>query len=200
MMTGKTDKPFAIYRLLPSLGEFRTLHLDEFPHRKLIRWLRTGSAADLPEAFGAEWEGDPRWPASEFPCGYPGTPVLSRRIADLLRDDLAAAGSFAPVLIDGANTREYVLYLVEKVVDCLDSRRSSKPKRLTGQIKKAVFRADALSIHVPAFRIPEFPGGVYWNGWAVDRLVELLGEDLETRLVWSEDPTLTPHPNPWGIL
>jgi hypothetical protein len=126
--------------------------------------------------------------------------VLSRRIADILRDDLSTAGSLLPVLIDGADTREYVLYVVKKVVDCVDTRRSSKPKRLTGQIKKAVFRADALPGDLPAFRVPEYPGAVYWNGWAADRLTDLLGDDLEARLVWSEDPTFTPHPNPWGVL
>ncbi|MET8132017.1 hypothetical protein [Streptomyces sp. NPDC005251] len=45
----------------------------------------------------------------------------------------------------------------------------------------------------------QFPVGVQWNGWAADRLTELLGDDLETRLIWSEDPAATPHPNPWGF-
>jgi hypothetical protein len=33
----------------------------------------------------------------------------------------------------------------------------------------------------------------------VSRLQEILGADLEARLIWSEDRTLTPHPNPWGF-
>ncbi|MFC8869098.1 hypothetical protein ACFUAC_15760 [Streptomyces sp. NPDC057148] len=38
-----------------------------------------------------------------------------------------------------------------------------------------------------------------WNGWAVDRLREILGADLEARLIWSEDPSGKPHPDPWGF-
>lgn len=164
-----------------------------------MRWQRTGDSADWPTGIRAEWDGDPRLRKTEFPSGYPGAPVFSRRIADVLKNDLSTAGSFVPVLIDDDETGEYFLYLVEEVVDCLDTRRSSKPKKADGQIKNAVFRADVLPVSLPAFRVPEYRRGVYWNGWAVDRLRELIGDDLEARLVWSEDPTLTPHPNPMGL-
>ncbi|MCZ4096981.1 hypothetical protein C8250_001635 [Streptomyces sp. So13.3] len=60
--------------------------------------------------------------------------------------------------------------------------------------------SDATEAPLRAYRLPVFPTAVYWNGWAVDRLKELLGDDLEARLIWSEDPTLTSHPNPWGVL
>ena len=63
-----------------------------------------------------------------------------------------------------------------------------------------VFRADALPVGLPAFRVPESLEFVYWTGRTADRLTELLDDDLEARLVWSDDPALTPHPNPWGIL
>jgi hypothetical protein len=164
-----------------------------------MRWQRTGTSTDRPAAVRAEWDGDPRLRRADFPSGYPGAPVFSRRVADRLKGDLSAAGSFVPVLFDDTDTDEYFLYLVEELVDCLDIRRSSKPKKADGKIKKAVFHADALPVHLPAFRVPEYRGGVYWNGWAVGRLMELLGDDLEVRLVWSEDPALTPHPNPMGF-
>jgi hypothetical protein len=194
-----------VYRPLPSTTEFRTLSLDECAHRRLIRRLRTGAPEDLPESFGAEWVGNPRLRRAEFPCGYPGAPVFSSRVAGLLADDLSASGRYLPVYPEDADQTgrtgepEYLLHLVEKVVGCVDLRRSSKPKKGTGQMKQTVFRPDALLADLPAFRVPEFPGGVHWNGWAVDRLKEILGDDLEARLIWSEDRTRTPHPAPWGF-
>ncbi|MFD9443165.1 hypothetical protein ACFWBR_34420 [Streptomyces sp. NPDC060006] len=195
-------RPFAVYRLMPGAGEFRTLSLEEYAHRKLIRWLRTGSPEDLPEELHAEWVGNPRLRSAEFPCGYPGAPVFSRRIVDPLREALEAAGRFLPMIpeeTDGGDAYEYLLYAVEKVVDCVDARRSSKSKKGTGQMKTTAFLPDALPTDLPAFRVPEHPGAVHWNGWMVERLVELLGDDLEARLVWSEDGALTPHPAPWGF-
>jgi hypothetical protein len=202
-MTADSSRgPLAVYRLMPSMEDFRTLSLEEYAHRKLIRWLRTGAPEDLPERFTAEWVGNPRLRSAEFPCGYPGAPVFSRRVADLVAGDLSAAGKCLPVHPEGTDPQgepDYLLYLVEKVVDCVDLRRSSKPKKGTGQMKQTVFRPEALPTELPAFRVPEFPGGVHWNGWAVSRLREILGADLEARLIWSEDRTLTPHPNPWGF-
>jgi len=202
MTADRSGGPFTVYRLMPSMGDFRTLSLEEYAHRRLIRWLRTGDSADLPESFGAEWVGNPRLRASEFPCGYPGAPVFSSRVAGLMADGLSAAGRYLPVFPDDTDPRAdpgYLLYLVEKVVDCVDLRRSSKPKKGTGQMKMTVFRPDALPAELPAFRVPEFPGAVHWNGWAVDRLQGILGADLEARVIWSEDRSLTPHPNPWGF-
>lgn len=200
-MTEKPQQNLSVYRLLPRMGEFRTLLLGS-SLRKLIRWQISGSESDLPTSFSGSWDGNPRWRNGEFPCGYPGAPVLGRRVADALSDELPAAGRLVPVAIEGnesSESDEYFVYLVERIADCLDTRRSSKPKKTTGEITKAVFLPDALPAELPAFRVPEYRGGVYWNGWAVDRLAELLGDDLEARLVWSEDPSLTPHPNPWGF-
>jgi hypothetical protein len=180
------------------MGEFRTLLLGN-SLRKLIRWQISGSGSDMPTGFSGSWDGDPQWRKGEFPCGYPGAPVVSGRIAEQLRDELSMAGRFVPIAIEGPETDDYVLYLVEHIVDSLDAGRSSKPKKTTGEITKAVFRPDALPVDLPAIRLPEYRGGVYWNGWAVDRLTALLGNDLEARLVWSEDPSLTPHPNPWSF-
>ncbi|MFJ8646419.1 hypothetical protein ACIRNI_09870 [Streptomyces sp. NPDC093546] len=196
-MTAYED-PRRVYRLLPALGEFRTLLFDSSV-RKIMRWQRTGNSGDCPRDMRAEWNGDPALRVADFPSGYPSAPVLSRRITDALHGDLTAAGRFVPVRTDDPKAGEFLLYAVEAVVDCLDTRRSSKAKKTTGDIKKAVFRANAVSYALPAFRVPEAPKAVYWNGWVADRLRELLGDDLETRLVWSEDPGLTPHPDPMGF-
>ncbi|MGW6258644.1 hypothetical protein [Streptomyces sp. NPDC055085] len=203
-MTDTTPNARSVYRLLPRMGEFRTLLLGS-SLRKLIRWQITGADSDLPTSFDGTWDGNPGWRSSEFPSGYPGAPVLSGRVAGLLADDLAEAGRFVPVATDGAapadssGPDDYVLYLVERIVDCLDTRRSSRPKKTTGEITKAVFRPEALPSHLAAFRVPEYRGGIYWNGWAVGLLTELLGDEVESRLVWSEDPSLPVHPHPWGF-
>jgi hypothetical protein len=198
-MAGKSDKPLSVYRLLPSLSDYQAVRLDPAALLRLKRWQRAGADGDRPAGFVGEWMGERRWPKGEFPSGYQGAPVLSRRAVDRFgEDDLLAAGSLLPV-DTGDRADEYVLYLVEQVVDCLDRRRSSKPKRMNGEVKKAVFRREALPTHLPAFRLPEFRSAVQWNGWASDRLVELLGDEMEARLVWSEDPAAKPHPDPWGI-
>jgi hypothetical protein len=197
-MTDTSRRPLALYRLLPALiDEMQTLRFDE-SLVELKRWQINGSPGEFSNPLRATWLGDEEY-KSEFPSGYSGAPVLSRRIADLLRADLMAAGSLLPLVIDGSDAEGYVLFVVESVVDCVDAERSSKPKEPTGEIQQAVFRADAVPVDLPAFRLPQFPTAVYWNGWAVERLTELVGKDLEARLAWSEDPDLTPHPNPWGF-
>ncbi|MFI1565069.1 hypothetical protein ACH4ZX_18790 [Streptomyces sp. NPDC020490] len=84
------------------------------------------------------------------------------------------------------------------MVDCLDTHRSSKPKR-SGEINKTVFRPEALPVHLAAFRPPQFPRAVQWSGWAADRLVEVTGDQVERRLIWSQNPAAKPHPDPWGM-
>lgn len=201
VMADRSGKARRVYRLLPGLGEFRTLLIEGPSLRKLIHWQRSGSPEDRPTELRTRWSDDDQAvrPA-EFASAAIGAPLLSRRVADLFYDELATAGGYVPVLIDGADTGEYVLYLVEKVVDCVDIRRSSKPRKRSGEIKKVVFRADAVPLDLPAFRIPESLEFVYWNGSAADRLTSLLGDDLEARLIWAADPARSPHPNPWRIL
>lgn len=194
-MTGMSDgDPISIYRLLPGVGEFRTLLLDEVPHRKLIGWLR-GMDAEPPTTASGQWNRDLDLPAMKFPSGLIGAPMLSRDIVNQVKDDFGKGGEFVPVTVDGSDSG-FDLYLVKTVTDCLDARRSSKPKRGSGPIKISVFRPDAVPLDVPAFRVPESPIAVYWNGWAADLLQKLVGDDLERRLVWSEDKSLKPHPNP----
>lgn len=189
----------SVYRLLPSLSDYRVLSLNSSDSQRLMRWQRTGAEADLPARLRAEWMGERRWPKGDFPSGYPGAPILSRRVVDRFGDGLLASGGLVPIDIEGAKGDEYHLLLVEEVVDCLDLRRSSKPKKANGEVRKAVFRADALPVDLPAFRLPQFPRAVQWNGWAVERLIDLTGDEIEARLLWSEDPAAVPHPDPWGI-
>jgi len=199
VMADAPEKALSVYRLLPSLSEYQTLHLNNFDAVQLMRWQRAGSESDRPIRLRAEWVGEKGWSKSEFPTGYPGAPVLSRRLAESFEDDLLTAGSLVAVEIDGGKHDEYFLYLVNQMVDCLDLRRSSKPKKMDGEIKKAVYHPDALPKHLPAFRLPQFPTAVQWNGWAAERLVELTGDQIEARLTWSQDPTAKAHPDPWGF-
>jgi hypothetical protein len=193
-----TRNPLSVYRLMPGFGDVRTLlfgpSLSGF-----IRWQITGSTGEPPASLTAEWDGSPRLPESGFPSGYPGAPVLSRRVAEALEDDLLKAGRLLPVEVEGAEEGAYLLYAVEAVVDCVDPRRSSKPKKGGGPMKITVLRPDALPTGLPAFRVPQSSRVVHWNAWAVQRLAGLLKERLEARLVWSADTSLTPHPDPWGF-
>jgi hypothetical protein len=194
-MADQSDKPLSVYRLLPALTDHQLLHVDSL--LPLFRW-QTGKSADRPARLGAEWMGDRWWPKGDFASGYPGAPVLSARLVDAFGDELSAAGSLVPVDIAGAKDDTYYLYAVEQVVDCLDLIRSSKPKT-SGEVKKPVFRPEALPAQLPAFRLPQSPRTVQWNGWAVDRLRDLAGDQIESRLLWSQDPSAKPHPDPWGI-
>ncbi|GAA5003386.1 hypothetical protein [Streptomyces siamensis] len=191
------EQPLSVYRLLPGMREYQTLHLDNSVV-DVMRWQLQGSVGLYPAEFTAERGGHSRWKKNELLTGTPGCPVLSRRIADLLRDDLEKAGRLLPVRIEKAAADEYLLYLVERVADCLDMERSSPPDQL-GRVQRSVFRPEAVPVDVPAFRSTGFPTAVCWNGWAVERLTALLGDQLEVRLVWSEDPALVPHHNPWGF-
>lgn len=198
-MSEKSRDSISVYRLLPSLNDLRTLGLDMGSGVKLAKWARSGSETDRPTTVNAHWVGEPEMRAAEFPSIKPYGPILSRRLADLLADELATAGSFVPVHIEGGES-DYLLYLVEAVVDCLDTRRSSKPRKSGDPLTKASFRTEAVPTHLPAFRVPDSPRAVYWNCWAVEQLTKHLGEDLEARLIWSNDPARTPHSNPWGVV
>lgn len=198
-MAQQAEQALSVYRLLPSMNEYQGLHLNSDDVQQLMRWQRSGAEADRPTRLRAEWLGERRWPKSEFPSGRAGAPLLSRGLVEGFGEGLQAAGSFIPVDIGGAKDDEYFLYLVEQVVDCLDLRRSSKPKKMGGEVKKAVYRPEALPAHLPAFRLPQFPRAVQWNGWAAERLVELTGDQIEARLTWSQDPSAKVHPDPWGL-
>ena len=199
-MSDMPYQPLSVCRLLPRIADDSRGLAFDYTIRRLMRWQTTGSSSDYPTGIQADWLDEAGERKADFPSGYPGAPVLSRRLAELLGEEiLLRAGALLPLWIDGVEQDEHRLYVVEQVVDCVDLRRSSKPKRMNGEIKKAVFRPDAVPADLPAFRIPQFPTAVYWNGWAATELAGLLGEELEARLVWSEEPARIPHPDPWGF-
>jgi hypothetical protein len=197
-LSGISRRGPAVYRLLPSLSDYETLRLNGTDQSRLMRWQRLGGEEKRPTGLRAEWLDDDGTPRSEFPSGSPGAPVLSRRLAERFGDELLTAGTLVPVEIDKAKDDDYVLYVVDQVVDCLDPHRSSKPKR-NGEVRRPVYFPEALPARLPAFRLPQFPRAVQWNGWAVDRLLGLTGDQIEARLTWSEEPASKPHPDPWGF-
>lgn len=190
----------AVYRLLTGMGEergdYRSLVLDTEDLTGIVRWQLSGSPEDLPERVKAEWVGDPSGRPVEFSPGD-SAPVVGGRVAERFRADFEAAGTLHPLHVDGERSGEWFVFLVEEVVDCLDTARSSEPE-WDGTIRKSVFRAEAVPVDLPAFRVPQSTN-IHWNGWMVDRLVELVARDVEARLIWSEDPSREPHPDPWGF-
>ncbi|MCH6160408.1 hypothetical protein [Streptomyces marispadix] len=193
-----TATPLSVYRILPPFKEgLRSILVDDWP---LIRWQTHGDPAEMPTRVTAEWQGPPNFREIDYPSSSLGAPVLSRRVADKVRDRFSPGGSFLPVSVSGEPEGKYELYVAEHVVDCLDPDRSSAPLQPTLVIEKAVFLPERLPLEYAAFRVPGFPRGVYWNGWAVELLCELIGrDDLELRLVWSTDPDAVPHRNPMGF-
>ncbi|WP_222854069.1 hypothetical protein [Fodinicola acaciae] len=190
----------SVCRLLTGMsrhrGDYRTLTIGGELTR-ILRWQLSGSPDDYPRDINAEWVGDPAARPVEFAPGPGDVPVVGSRVADAFRAAFEASGSLLPLHIDGVESTEWSVFLVEQVVDCLDTEKSSAPE-WDGVIRKGVFRADAVPVDLPAFRVPSSTS-VFWNGWAADRLCELAGVDVEVRLVWSDDPTRTPHSDPWGF-
>ncbi|MBB1157080.1 hypothetical protein H4281_28370 [Amycolatopsis sp. DR6-1] len=190
----------AVCRLLPSVsearGEYRALTIGG-ELTKVVRWMLSGSPDDYPRGIVAEWVGDPGWRPVEFSPGADEAPIVGRGVADEFRADFEASGSLLPLIVDGKESDEWFLFLVEQVVDCLDLGESSEPE-WDGVIRKSVFRPDAVPSGLPVFRVPQSTK-LYWNEWAADRLRTLAAPDVETRLIWSADPTRTPHPDPWSF-
>lgn len=187
-------RPVALYRILPPYRDgVRTVLVRG---EQLIRWQKRGDPADFPGRVEAEWQGPPGWQEVDYPSSSVGAPVLSRRIADRVRERFSDGGTFVPVDLPEAPEGAYELYVPLHVVDCLDQEKSSEPSRPGGVIERAVFRPEAVPLGLPAFRVPGFPRGVYWNAWAVDLLRDLVGEDdLELRLMWSSDQKASVHPH-----
>ncbi|UCM90635.1 hypothetical protein [Streptomyces marincola] len=177
--------PAAVYRLLPRPTGARHLSLGPSLDR-LMTWQYYGwrEAGPLPAVFEGEWRGDPGARPSAFPSGDPGAPVLGPRVADAVGEDLLAAGSLRPVVINGTDAEGYVLYVVDRVADCLDVSASLLSREQPRVIHRAAFRPEALPAGLPAFRVPQSPCVVYWNGPMAERLATLLGADVELSPVW----------------
>lgn len=191
----------AVYRLLIGVNEkrddYRSLTVDTDDLTEVARWQLSASTEPFQKPLHAEWVGDPSWRPVEFSAGSTG-PIVGSAIAEKFRADFEAAGTLHPLHIDGEESKEWFIFLVEKVVDCLDVDRSSEPE-WNGTIRHSVFRADAVPVDLPAFRVPQSPHNICWNGWMVDRLMKLVALDVDARLIWSEDPAREPHPDPWGF-
>ncbi|WP_089099436.1 hypothetical protein [Streptomyces hyaluromycini] len=191
--------PSAVYRLLAGTRSLRTLRLGD----SLIDLKRRqfqGPQVALQDSFEAEWTGDPKARKVDFASDYPGAPMLSRGLVDRVgQERLERAGRLVPVRTPGPEPDDYALYVVEPLVDCVDTRRSAQPKKATGEMRKTIFRPEAVPAELPAFRVPQFPVGVCWTGWMRDLLDEILGGDLEARLLWSPEPSAAPHPDPRGL-
>ncbi|GAB3432790.1 hypothetical protein GCM10027569_81740 [Flindersiella endophytica] len=177
-------------------GDYRVLTIGG-ELTKVIRWQLSGSPDDYPSVINAEWAGGPDQRLVDVGVGADEAPIFSRRIVDLFRGDFEAAGSLLPLHVDGIESEDWFLFLVEQVVDCLDVERSSEPE-WDGVIRKTVFRADAVPNNLPAFRMPQSTK-IHWNGWAAHRMTKLGSRDVEARLIWTDDPTRTPHPDPWSF-
>ncbi len=125
--------------------------------------------------------------------------LLGATLLKAVRDRFAGTGHFIPVNVPGLPAGTYTAYVPSTVADCLDEARSSAPE-LTGKIRQAVFRGDRVPVDVPAFRLPENRTYVYWNAWAAHLIEEAAPSgSVELRLVWSSDPTATPHRDPMGF-
>jgi hypothetical protein len=187
-----------VYRVLPPHAErLRTLRIDGL---QLIRWQKHGDPVDMPTQVHAEWQGPPEYREVDYPSSSVGAPVLSRDVADNVREPFASAGIFVPVRTPGEAEKCYELYAVTRVADCLDLENSSEPLPPVSVRRKHVFVPELVPQECAAFRLPQFPRGVYWNAWAVELLCDLIGrENLEVRLVWSTDPTAVPHHDPMGL-
>ncbi|MEV6235443.1 hypothetical protein [Lentzea sp. NPDC051838] len=197
-MTADIPRKRSVYRLLTGMSEargaYRELSIETSDLTDVIRWELSGSSGSYQNPVHAKWLGERSLRPVEFKPDD-AAPCVSVRIAERFRADFEAAGTLRPLVIDGHEDPEWLVFLVEKVVDCLDVERSSEPE-WDGTVRKSVFRADAVPVHLPAFRIPQSTD-VQWNGWMVDRLMKLVSLDVEARLVWSENPAVQPHPDPW---
>jgi hypothetical protein len=123
-------------------------------------------------------------------------PILSRRICLKFERELSLAGSCVPVHATGIEDGAYQLYLVDVVVDCLDTKRSAKPRRGTGEMAHVAFVPNNVNPLLPAFRVPQSPTFVFWNATFVEALRQMGVQGLMTLVVWSEDPSIKPVRDP----
>ena len=148
------------------------------------------------ERVDATWDYDEEDGCGDFPCGSGPAPVFSARACDAFRTELLTAGELVPINVISPGPSDYFLLVVSAMVDCLDAARSSKPKRLSGEMEKVVFRGDKLDLGLPAFRVPQSPQLVFWNAPFVERFLAFGPQAVTAWVVWSEDPALKPGIRP----
>jgi hypothetical protein len=182
-----------VLRLRARLADIGILVLDDDAHLRLHRWMKGSPTAEPPGDLSGGWTDEPGRRRPDYPSFHHDAPIFSRRALAVLGPELARAGRFLPVAVDGV-ADEYALYLVDQVVDCLDARRSSAPRKITGFIEQAVFVPDRLP-DLPAFRVPQSPSVVYWTAAGADRVVDVVGDDAEAPVVWSLDPSRPADPH-----
>ena len=133
-----------------------------------------------------EDEEDMHSPRGDFPY-LGGTPCLSRKAVEALRNLLLPNGEILPLVCDEG---EYYAYNVTTVIDCLDEKKSQvvrfKSDGAIMKIEKHVFLPQKL-VDVLVFKIPQNVAAVYLT----DKFVsEVLKHDLkgyEFKEVWRSE-------------
>ena len=194
-------RPPAVYLLQCRLrDDTRVLVLELDDLIALARHLATPDEFPRPDSLQAHWEGHPSGRRYAYPSYDLLAPILPVLAADVLRDELTGSGSLVPLETADDGPVEhgaYELFVAENLVDCLDVEASSDPENRDGYRRTVAFHADRLPDTL-AFRVPQIPTLTYWTRTGADRVVDLVGDDVEPVVVWSQDPDLPVHPNPMG--
>ncbi|MEV6296546.1 hypothetical protein AB0M41_40420 [Streptomyces sp. NPDC051896] len=196
-MTEHATAPVEVFRVVPRYHDsFKGVLLED---DQMLRWELDEQAVPLPAEIPGSLHGELGGTPADYPTSDPASPVLSAALLQAVRDRFSGTGHFIPVNVPGLATGTYTAYVPTTVADCLDRLNSSAPEA-TGRIRKAVFHQERVPLNVPAFRLPENRTYVYWNAWAA-HLIESSAApgSVELRLVWSSDPTATPHRDPMGF-
>ena len=183
-----------VYRLYPDFGRCSGLVLEDSSAARLLA--RLAGQSDSLDEVKVEWIDNPSGPHGDFPCGLKSAPILSQKICDHFHEQLFRSGKLIPVSGEHLREGEYWLLFVEALVDCLDARRSTKPKKHTGEMQRPIFFGEKLDLSLPAFRIPESPRFVFWNRPFVEALKDFGAKAMSTMIVWAEDPTIKPAARP----
>ncbi|MFD5424002.1 hypothetical protein [Streptomyces sp. NPDC127084] len=189
--------PAEVFRIVPRFHDsFRGVFLED---DQILRWELDEQTVPLPAEVPGSLHGDPAGTLADYPSSDFGSPILSAALLRAVRDRFSGTGHFIPVNVPSLAFGAYTAYVPTTVFDCLDQLNSSTPEA-TGKIRFAVFHQHLVPQQVPAFRLTENKTYVYWNAWAARSIESSAAPgSLELRLVWSSDPTATPHRDPMGF-
>ncbi|MGJ5752037.1 hypothetical protein FB563_0102 [Streptomyces puniciscabiei] len=196
-MTEHATTPVEVFRVVPRYHDsFKGILLED---DQILRWELDEQTVPLPAEIPGSLHGELGGTPADYPTSDPASPVLSAALLEAVRDRFSGTGHFIPVNVPGLAAGTYTAYVPATVADCLDQLNSSTPEA-TGRIRKAAFHQDRVPVQFPAFRLPQNRTYVYWNAWAA-RLIESSAApgSVELRLVWSSNPTATPHRDPMGF-